>query len=141
MSGFAVEHMLVCRFTKDKDSVTSDTVCCDRHIHHPRLSSMEACNIQLPFELVEIIISEFWYAKHPSDDSIVFMTRCSLICSLWRDVYASITSRDIYVPIVRYLFYLSSIDYHPYQTVFHLPPFSPRIYTYLHLSHRSLQII
>ncbi|PBK71292.1 hypothetical protein ARMSODRAFT_70758 [Armillaria solidipes] len=70
---------------------------------------MDACNTQLPFELVEIIISEFWYDEHPSDGRIAFMTRCSLVCSLWRDVYASITSRDIYVPIVGYLFYLSSI--------------------------------
>ncbi|PBK83948.1 hypothetical protein ARMGADRAFT_1170316 [Armillaria gallica] len=64
---------------------------------------------QLPFELVEIIISDFWYSEHPSADRMTFMTGCPRICSLWRDVYASITSRDIYVPSVRYLFYLSSI--------------------------------
>ncbi|SJL09446.1 uncharacterized protein ARMOST_12824 [Armillaria ostoyae] len=64
---------------------------------------------QLPFELVEIIISEFWYSEHPTADRITFMTGCPRICSLWRDVYASITPRDIYVPSIRYLFYLSSI--------------------------------
>ncbi len=64
---------------------------------------------QLPFELVEIIISGFWYSEHPTADRITFMTGCPRICSLWRDVYVSITSRDIYVPSVRYLFYLSSI--------------------------------
>ncbi|SJL09373.1 uncharacterized protein ARMOST_12751 [Armillaria ostoyae] len=70
---------------------------------------MDAHSTQLPFELVEIIISEFWYSEHDSDVRIAFMTVCPLVCSLWRDVYASITSRDIYVPILRYLFYLSSI--------------------------------
>ncbi|KAK0433210.1 hypothetical protein EV421DRAFT_2023646 [Armillaria borealis] len=64
---------------------------------------------QLPFELVEIIISEFWYSEHPTADRITFMTGCPRICCLWRDVYASITPRDIYVPSVKYLFYLSSI--------------------------------
>ncbi|PBK88880.1 hypothetical protein ARMGADRAFT_345011 [Armillaria gallica] len=64
---------------------------------------------QLPFELVEIIISGFWYSEHPSDDRIAFMTGCPLVCSLWRDTYAGITSRDIYVPTVSYLFYLCSI--------------------------------
>lgn len=64
---------------------------------------------QFPFELVEIIISEFWYSEHPSDDRIAIMTGCPLVCSLWRDTYASITSRDIYVPTVSYLFYLCSI--------------------------------
>ncbi|KAK0443533.1 hypothetical protein EV421DRAFT_1804265 [Armillaria borealis] len=64
---------------------------------------------QLPFELVEIIISEFWYSEHPTADRIAFMTGCPRICCLWRDVYASITPRDIYVPSIRYLFYLSSI--------------------------------
>ncbi len=63
---------------------------------------------QLPFELVEIIISEFWYPEHPSDDRITFMTGCPLVCSLW-SIYAGITSRDIYVPTVSYLFYLCSI--------------------------------
>ncbi|KAK0217062.1 hypothetical protein IW262DRAFT_167080 [Armillaria fumosa] len=70
---------------------------------------MDAYSTQLPFELVEIIISEFWYSEHDSDVRIAFMTGFPLVCSLWRDVYASITSRDIYVPTVRYLFYLSSI--------------------------------
>ncbi|KAK0450351.1 uncharacterized protein EV420DRAFT_1646588 [Desarmillaria tabescens] len=64
---------------------------------------------QLPFELVEIIISEFWYAEHPSDDRIAFMTGCPLLCRVWRDVYATITSQDIHVPTQGYLFYLSSI--------------------------------
>ncbi|KAK0235348.1 hypothetical protein EDD85DRAFT_73283 [Armillaria nabsnona] len=70
---------------------------------------MNVYSTQLPFELVEIIISEFWYSEHDSDMRIAFMTVCPLVCSLWRDVYASITSRDIYVPTIRYLYYLSSI--------------------------------
>ncbi|KAG7439833.1 uncharacterized protein BT62DRAFT_998112 [Guyanagaster necrorhizus] len=37
------------------------------------------------------------------------MTACTLVCTLWRDAYASITSWHIYVPTVGYLFYLSSI--------------------------------
>ncbi|KAK0199971.1 hypothetical protein DFS33DRAFT_208959 [Desarmillaria ectypa] len=66
-------------------------------------------NTQLPFELVEVIISELWYSEYASDVRIAFMTACPLVCNLWRDVYASITSRDIYVLTVTYLFYLSSI--------------------------------
>ncbi|KAK0437015.1 hypothetical protein EV421DRAFT_1829325, partial [Armillaria borealis] len=64
---------------------------------------------QPPFELVEIIISEFWYSEHASADRILFMTACPLVSHLWRDVYAYVTSRDIYVPTVPYLRYLSSI--------------------------------
>ncbi|KAK0198641.1 hypothetical protein F5146DRAFT_1020514 [Armillaria mellea] len=72
---------------------------------------MDDSNTQLPFEFVEIIISEFWHSEHASDDRIAFMTACPLINSLWRDIYANITSRDIYVPTVPYLFYLcSTID-------------------------------
>ncbi|KAK0217083.1 hypothetical protein IW262DRAFT_1395426 [Armillaria fumosa] len=37
------------------------------------------------------------------------MTACSHINSVWKDVYAHITSQGIYVPIVAYLLYLSSI--------------------------------
>ncbi|KAK0246029.1 hypothetical protein EDD85DRAFT_42511 [Armillaria nabsnona] len=61
---------------------------------------MNDFNTQLPFELVEIIISEFWHSEHATDDRIAFMTACPLINSLWR---------DIYVPTVPYLFYLCSI--------------------------------
>ncbi|KAK0478747.1 hypothetical protein IW261DRAFT_1564822 [Armillaria novae-zelandiae] len=64
---------------------------------------------QLPSELVEIIISEFWHSEHASADRVLFMTACPLISSLWRDVYVNITSRDIYVPTVSYLRYLSSV--------------------------------
>ncbi|PBK95505.1 hypothetical protein ARMGADRAFT_1078221 [Armillaria gallica] len=64
---------------------------------------------QLPPELVYAIISEFWYSEHPSDDRIIFMKTCPLINSLWKDVFAHITSRDIFIPTRGYLFYLSSI--------------------------------
>ncbi len=37
------------------------------------------------------------------------MTGCPLINTIWRDVYARITSRDIYVPTVVYLLHLASI--------------------------------
>ncbi|PBK75441.1 hypothetical protein ARMSODRAFT_999885 [Armillaria solidipes] len=65
--------------------------------------------MELPPELVDIIIAEFWYSELPSKDRIAFMTACPLINSTWRDVYARITSRDIYVPTVAYLLYLASI--------------------------------
>ncbi|SJK97099.1 uncharacterized protein ARMOST_00349 [Armillaria ostoyae] len=64
---------------------------------------------QLPPELVHAIISEFWYSEHPSEDRIIFMKTCPLINSLWKDVFAHIASRDIFVPTKGYLFYLSSI--------------------------------
>ncbi|KAK0448788.1 hypothetical protein EV421DRAFT_1784570 [Armillaria borealis] len=64
---------------------------------------------QLPPELVHAIISEFWYSEHPSEDRIAFMKTCPLINSLWKEVYAHISSRDIFVPTKEYLFYLSSI--------------------------------
>ncbi|KAK0463089.1 uncharacterized protein EV420DRAFT_1155207 [Desarmillaria tabescens] len=70
---------------------------------------MHDSSTQLPFELVEIIISEFWFSEHASEDRILFMTACPLISRLWRDVYAYITSRDIYIPTVPYLLYLSSV--------------------------------
>ncbi|KAG7439792.1 uncharacterized protein BT62DRAFT_1013417 [Guyanagaster necrorhizus] len=66
-------------------------------------------DIQLPSELVDIIITEFWYSEHPSSGRITFMKACPFINSIWRDVYARITSRDIYVPTAAYLLYLSSI--------------------------------
>ncbi|PBL03855.1 hypothetical protein ARMGADRAFT_36546 [Armillaria gallica] len=65
--------------------------------------------MELPPELVDIIIAEFWYSELPSQDRITFMTTCPLINTTWRDVYARITSRDIYVPTVAYLLYLASI--------------------------------
>ncbi|KAK0231304.1 hypothetical protein IW262DRAFT_1343399 [Armillaria fumosa] len=64
---------------------------------------------QLPFELVEAIVSEFWFGEHASDDRIAFMTACPLISTVWRDVYARVTSRDIYVPTLAYLLHLCSI--------------------------------
>ncbi|KAK0206038.1 hypothetical protein DFS33DRAFT_1311885 [Desarmillaria ectypa] len=64
---------------------------------------------QIPFELVEAIISEFWFAEHASEDRIAFMTSCPLISTVWRDVYARVISRDIYVPTLNYLFHLCSI--------------------------------
>ncbi|SJL09394.1 uncharacterized protein ARMOST_12772 [Armillaria ostoyae] len=70
---------------------------------------MNTYSTRLPFELVDIIISEFWYSEHDSDVRTAFMTGFPLVCGLWRDVYAGITSRDIYVPTVKYLYYLSSI--------------------------------
>ncbi len=65
--------------------------------------------MELPPELVDIIIAEFWYSELPSKDRITFMTGCPLINTIWRDVYARITSRDIYVPTVAYMLYLASI--------------------------------
>ncbi|PBK71365.1 hypothetical protein ARMSODRAFT_955160 [Armillaria solidipes] len=64
---------------------------------------------QLPPELVDIIISEFWYSEPPSKDRTAFMRACPLINNLWKDVFARIASRDIYLPTVPYLVYLSSI--------------------------------
>ncbi|KAK0467816.1 uncharacterized protein EV420DRAFT_1501443 [Desarmillaria tabescens] len=64
---------------------------------------------QLPFELVEAIVSEFWFAEHASEDRIAFMTACPLISTMWCGVYARVTSRDIYVPTLAYLFYICSI--------------------------------
>ncbi len=63
----------------------------------------------LPPELIHAIISELWYSEYPSEDRIVFMITCPLINSLWKDVFAHITSRNIFVPTERYLLYLSSI--------------------------------
>ncbi len=64
---------------------------------------------QLPPELVDIIISEFWYSEPPSKDRIAFMRACPLINNLWKDVFARIASRDIYLPTEPYLVYLSTI--------------------------------
>ncbi|PBK71323.1 hypothetical protein ARMSODRAFT_1083533 [Armillaria solidipes] len=64
---------------------------------------------QLPPELVDIVISEFWCSEPPSKDRIAFMKACPLINSLWKDTFARIASRDIYLPTVAYLVYLSSI--------------------------------
>ncbi|KAK0433930.1 uncharacterized protein EV420DRAFT_1598370 [Desarmillaria tabescens] len=72
---------------------------------------MRISNVQLPTELVEYIILEFWNSEHPSDERINFMTGCPLINSVWKDVFARITSRDIHVPTIAYLLYLSSIIY------------------------------
>ncbi|PBK83856.1 hypothetical protein ARMGADRAFT_1088843 [Armillaria gallica] len=88
-------------------------------LHSLLTPTMDAYSTQLPFELIEIIISELWYSVHDSNVRIAFMTACPLICSLWRDVYASITSQDIYVPTIRYLFYLSSIIRSKKSSIYH----------------------
>ncbi|PBK83850.1 hypothetical protein ARMGADRAFT_1018784 [Armillaria gallica] len=64
---------------------------------------------QPPPELVDIVISEFWCSEPPSKDRIAFMKTCSLINSLWKDAFARIASRNIYLPTVAYLVYLSSV--------------------------------
>ncbi|SJK97088.1 uncharacterized protein ARMOST_00338 [Armillaria ostoyae] len=64
---------------------------------------------RLPPELVHVIISEFWYSEYSSEDRVIFMKTCPLINSRWMDVFAHVTSRDIFVPTGRYLLYLSSI--------------------------------
>ncbi|KAK0195039.1 hypothetical protein F5146DRAFT_269613 [Armillaria mellea] len=64
---------------------------------------------QLPPELVYIVISELWYSESSSEDRVALMKTCPLINSLWMDIFAQITSRDIFVPTGRYLLYLSSI--------------------------------
>ncbi|KAK0450324.1 uncharacterized protein EV420DRAFT_1562957 [Desarmillaria tabescens] len=97
-------------------------------------------DIQLPPELVDIIITEFWYSEHSSSDRITFMTACPLINSVWRDVYARITSRDIYIPKVAYLLYLSSIIcYDSDSPIYgHLPCDSPHTITcYVDLTHST----
>ncbi len=64
---------------------------------------------QLPAELVNIIILDFWYSEHSSEDRIIFMTACPLLSRIWKDVFGSIISQDIHVPNEGYLLYLSSI--------------------------------
>ncbi|KAK0225565.1 hypothetical protein IW262DRAFT_695660 [Armillaria fumosa] len=78
---------------------------------------------QLPPELVHAIISEFWYSEHSSNDRILFMKTCPLINSLWKDVFAYIASRDVFVPTNEYLFYLSSIIHNDDSSIYglHLP--------------------
>ncbi|KAK0225563.1 hypothetical protein IW262DRAFT_1356743, partial [Armillaria fumosa] len=85
-----------------------------------RLSLMSG---QLPPELVHAIISEFWYSEHSSNDRILFMKTCPLINSLWKDVFAYIASRDVFVPTNEYLFYLSSIIHNNDSSIYglHLP--------------------
>ncbi|KAK0191634.1 hypothetical protein F5146DRAFT_1001419 [Armillaria mellea] len=64
---------------------------------------------ELPAELIEAVILEFWYSENSSKDRILFMKSCPLINSLWKEAFARISSRDIYVPTVAYLLYLSTI--------------------------------
>lgn len=46
----------------------------------------------------------------PSKDRAHFMTTCPLINSIWQDVYATHSSRDVYIPTTNYLqSYLSAI--------------------------------
>lgn len=86
---------------------------------------MDAYSAQLSFELVEIIISEFWYSEHDSDVRIVFMTGFPLVRSLWRDIPRHIRPNR-QIPLLPQL-------YHPFQKVFHLPSFSSRIYLHHHM--------
>ncbi|PBK95458.1 hypothetical protein ARMGADRAFT_1164025 [Armillaria gallica] len=74
---------------------------------------------QLPPELVHAIISELWYSEHSSEDRVIFMKTCPLINSLWKDVFAHVTSRDIFVPTGRYLLYLSSIIRNNNSLIYH----------------------
>ncbi|KAK0490310.1 hypothetical protein IW261DRAFT_1587831 [Armillaria novae-zelandiae] len=66
-------------------------------------------NPELPVELVEAVVLEFWCSENSSKDRITFMKSCPLINNLWKDVFARISSRDIYVPTIEYLVYLSTI--------------------------------
>ncbi|KAK0448760.1 hypothetical protein EV421DRAFT_1733012 [Armillaria borealis] len=78
---------------------------------------------QLPAELVNIIILDFWYSEHSSEDRIIFMTACPLLSRIWKDVFGSIISQDIHVPNEGYLLYLSSIIRNNNSLIyrFHLP--------------------
>ncbi|KAK0505113.1 hypothetical protein EDD18DRAFT_325265 [Armillaria luteobubalina] len=93
-----------------------------------RLSLMSG---QLPPELVHAIISDFWYSEHSSSDRTLFMKTCPLINSLWKDVFACIASRDVFVPTNEYLFYLSSIIQNNDSLIYHLtrPPHPTRTIT------------
>ncbi|KAK0492810.1 hypothetical protein EDD18DRAFT_1357661 [Armillaria luteobubalina] len=63
----------------------------------------------LPAELIEAVVLEIWYSENSSQDRITFMKSCPRINNLWKEVFARISSRDIYVPTVAYLIYLSTI--------------------------------
>ncbi|KAK0495304.1 hypothetical protein EDD18DRAFT_1106524 [Armillaria luteobubalina] len=82
--------------------------------------------MELPPELVDIIIAQFWYSELPSNDRITFMTACPLVNITWRDVYARVTSRDIHVPTVAYLLYLPFlVSWKPWSTSAVYGDFSP----------------
>ncbi|KAK0455717.1 uncharacterized protein EV420DRAFT_557424 [Desarmillaria tabescens] len=66
-------------------------------------------SFELPTELLEVVVLEFWYSEHSSKDRITFMKACPLINNLWKEVFARISSRDVYIPTVAYLVYLSTI--------------------------------
>ncbi|KAK0495306.1 hypothetical protein EDD18DRAFT_1106526 [Armillaria luteobubalina] len=82
--------------------------------------------MELPPELVDIIIAQFWYSELPPKDRITFMTACPLVNTIWRDVYTRVTSRDIYVPTVASLLYLPSLaSWKPWSTSAVYGDFSP----------------
>ncbi len=81
-----------------------------------------SCSTQAA-ELVNIIILDFWYSEHSSEDRIIFMTACPLLSRIWKDVFGSIVSQDIHVPSEGYLLYLNSIIRNNNSLIyrFHLP--------------------
>ncbi|KAK0463976.1 uncharacterized protein EV420DRAFT_1638896 [Desarmillaria tabescens] len=56
-----------------------------------------------PPEIIDLIVSGLWNSTMPSKDRVHLMTTCPLINSVWQDVYATHSSRDVYIPTVKYL--------------------------------------
>ncbi|KAK0483768.1 hypothetical protein IW261DRAFT_978832 [Armillaria novae-zelandiae] len=59
--------------------------------------------LTFPPEIVDLIVSELWSSTMPSRDRTHFMTTCPLINSVWQDIYAIHSSRDVYIPTANYL--------------------------------------
>ncbi|PBK78305.1 hypothetical protein ARMSODRAFT_1010899 [Armillaria solidipes] len=78
-----------------------------------------------PPELVEIIVYEAWHSEMPSYIRKSFMTTCPQINRTWKAVYAPITSRDIYITNLAYIYYLCDIARLRKSIIYH--DFIPRL--------------
>ncbi|KAK0466224.1 uncharacterized protein EV420DRAFT_1510630 [Desarmillaria tabescens] len=63
----------------------------------------------LPPELVELIIYDIWHSEMLSWCRQSFMTTCPQINRTWKDIFASIASRDMYITNLGYLYYLCDV--------------------------------
>ncbi|PBK76551.1 hypothetical protein ARMSODRAFT_231106 [Armillaria solidipes] len=63
----------------------------------------------LPPELVELIVYDIWHSEMPSSMRQSFMTTCPRISRTWKNIYAPIASRDVYITNLAYLYYLCDV--------------------------------
>ncbi|KAK7457159.1 hypothetical protein VKT23_010459 [Stygiomarasmius scandens] len=69
-------------------------------------------NVEIPLEIIEKIIRTLWTSSNlSSSDRILFMTTCPLLNKTWKSEFSRIASRDVCIPRLGYLLYLTNLTW------------------------------